>query len=113
LRAATHEALFGLLATTGLRIGEAIGLERGDIDFDAQLITIRQTKLDRIRLVPLHPTVTEPLGRYREQRDRLCPDPRSSAFFLSNVGGYCTLPLQQRREVVQHLPDLPDVRHHR
>ena len=86
LRAATHEALFGLLATTGMRIGEAIGLSRGDIDFDAEVITIREAKFDRTRLVPLHPTVTAALGRYRVERDQLCPGPRSPAFFLSSVG---------------------------
>jgi integrase/recombinase XerD len=86
LRAATHETLFGLLATTGMRIGEAIGLESGDIDFNAGVITIREAKFDRTRLVPLHPTVTDALGRYLTERDRLCPDPRSPALFLSNVG---------------------------
>jgi integrase/recombinase XerD len=86
LRAATHETLFGLLATTGMRIGEAIGLESGDIDFNAGVITIREAKFDRTRLVPLHPTVTDALGRYLAERDRLCPAPRSPAFFLSNVG---------------------------
>lgn len=86
LRAATHEALFGLLATTGMRLGEAIGLEHPDIDFDAGVITIRKAKFDRTRLVPLHPTVTGALGRYRAERDRLCPEPRSPALFLSSVG---------------------------
>lgn len=86
LRATTHETLFGLLATTGMRIGEAIGLQRDDIDFGAGVVTIREAKFDRTRLVPLHPTVTETLGRYRAERDRLCPSPRSGAFFLSGVG---------------------------
>jgi integrase/recombinase XerD len=85
LRAATHEALFGLLAATGMRLGEAIGLQRDDVDFAAGVITIRQAKFDRTRLVPLHPTVTQALRRYAARRDRLCP-PRSSAFFLSSVG---------------------------
>lgn len=86
LRATTHETLFGLLATTGMRIGEAIGFERDDVDFDAGVITIREAKFDRTRLVPLHPTVTGALGRHQAERDRLCPDPRSPAFFLSSVG---------------------------
>jgi site-specific recombinase XerD len=86
LRAATHEALFGLLATTGMRVGEATGLERGDIDLQAGVITIRQAKFDRTRLVPLHPTVTDALGLYQTERDRLCPEPRSPAFFLSSIG---------------------------
>src|SRR5207302_8130478 len=86
LRAATHEALFGLLATTGMRLGEAIGLERDDVDLGAGVITVRQAKFDRSRLVPLHPTATEALSRYAARRDRLCPRPRSTAFFLSGAG---------------------------
>ena len=86
LRAASYEALFGLLAVSGMRIGEAIALGREDIDLDAGLITIRKAKHDRARLVPLHPTATEALRRYASERDRLCPTPRSRAFFLSSAG---------------------------
>jgi integrase/recombinase XerD len=86
LRAASYEALFGLLAVSGMRVGEALALEREDVDLDAGLITIRKAKLDRVRLVPLHPTATEALRRYASERDRLCPRPRSRAFFLSSVG---------------------------
>jgi integrase len=86
MRAASYEALFGLLAVTGMRIGEAIALEREDVDLDAGLITIRKAKGDRARLVPLHPTATEALRGYALVRDRLCPTPRSRAFFLSSAG---------------------------
>jgi integrase/recombinase XerD len=86
LRAATHEALFGLLATSGMRIGEAIGLQRGDVDLGAGLVTIHQAKFNRARLVPLHPSTTAALRRYTAERDRLCPRPRSQAFFLSSAG---------------------------
>jgi integrase len=86
LRAASYEALLGLLAVSGMRIGETIALEREDVDLDAGLITIRKAKHDRARLVPLHPTATEALRRYASERDRLCPTPRSRAFFLSSVG---------------------------
>jgi integrase/recombinase XerD len=86
LRAASYEALFGLLAVSGMRIGEAIALEREDVDLDAGLITIRKAKLDRHRPVPLHPTAIEALRRYAAERDRLCPRPRSRAFFLSSAG---------------------------
>lgn len=86
LRAATHAALFGLLATSGVRIGEAIGLERADVDLGAGVVTIREAKLDRARLVPLHPSTTEALRRYAAERDQLCPRPRSDAFFLSGAG---------------------------
>jgi integrase/recombinase XerD len=86
LRAATHEALFGLLAATGMRLGEAVGLERDDVVLGTGVITIREAKFDRSRLVPLHPTVTEALSRYAARRDRLCPRPRSTAFFVSGAG---------------------------
>lgn len=86
LRAATYETLFGLLAASGIRIGEAIGLQRDDVDLGSGVITIRQAKFDRSRLVPLHPTVTEALRRYAAERHRLCPKPRSGSFFLSGAG---------------------------
>jgi integrase len=86
LRAATHEALFGLLATTGMRIGEAVGLERDDVDLGAGVITVREAKFDRSRLVPLHPSTTAAMSSYSTRRDSLCPRPRSSAFFLSGAG---------------------------
>lgn len=86
LRAATHEAIFGLLATSGMRVGEAVALQREDVDLDAGVITIRQAKFDRSRLVPLHPSTTEALRRYATERARLCPRPRSGAFFLSSTG---------------------------
>jgi integrase/recombinase XerD len=86
LRAASYEALFGLLAVSGMRVGEAIALQRDDVDLEAGLITIRKAKHDRARLVPLHPTATEALRRYASERDRLCPHPRSHAFFLSSAG---------------------------
>jgi site-specific recombinase XerD len=86
LRAAAHEALFGLLAVSGMRIGEAIGLERADVDLDAGVITIRHSKFDRERLVPLHESTTQALRSYASERDRLCPRPHQSAFFLSSAG---------------------------
>lgn len=86
LRAATHEAIFGLLAASGMRIGEAVGLQRNDVDLGAGVITIRHAKFDRSRLVPLHATVTVALRRYATDRDRLCAKPRSEAFFVSSVG---------------------------
>lgn len=85
-RAATYSALLGLLAVSGMRVGEAVGLQRGDVDLAAGVITIREAKFDRSRLVPLHPSVTEALSGYVALRDRLCPRPRSSAFFLSSTG---------------------------
>ena len=86
MRAATHEALFGLLAVSGMRVGEAIALQREDVDLEAGVITIHQAKFDRSRFVPLHPSATEALRCYAAERDRLCPRPRSNTFFISSVG---------------------------
>lgn len=86
LRAATHEAFFGLLAASGMRVGEVVALQRDDLDLDVGVITVHEAKFDRSRLVPLHPTTAEALRRYAAERDRLCPRPRSGAFFLSSTG---------------------------
>jgi integrase/recombinase XerD len=88
LKGASYEALFGLLAVTGMRVGEAVALEHDDLDLDDGVITIREqiAKLERARLVPLHPTTVEALDRYARTRARLCPKPRSRAFFLSGTG---------------------------
>ena len=86
LRGLTYQGLFGLLAVSGMRLGEAIGLHRGDVDLDTAVITIQHAKFDRPRIVPLHPTATSALRRYVTQRDELCPQPRSGAFFLSTRG---------------------------
>ena len=64
LRAATCESLFGLLAVSGMRVGEAVGLDRSDVNFDTGVITIRHAKFDRPRLVPLHATTTAALRAY-------------------------------------------------
>lgn len=63
-------AVFGLLAASGLRIGEATGPDRGDVDLDTGVNTIREAKFGRSRLVPLHPTVTRALGRYAAEPER-------------------------------------------
>ncbi len=86
LRAATHETLFGLLASSGMRIGEAIALRRRDVDLTEGVITIRHAKFDRTRLVPLHESTTEALRAYAATRERLCPRPRADVFFCSSVG---------------------------
>lgn len=86
MRAATYQALFGLLAATGMRLGEAIRLDRTDVDFDAGLILIRQTKFNKSRQLPLHPTTVTALARYAEQRDRLCIKPKGPSFFVSIRG---------------------------
>lgn len=86
LRPATYETLFGLLAATGLRISEALRLTLEDVDLEAGIITVRETKYCKSRLVPLHLTTTEALQRYARLRNVKIPAPSSDDFFLSDGG---------------------------
>jgi integrase/recombinase XerD len=88
-RAASHQTVIGLMASTGLRLGEGLGLDREDVDLvDAALhVRARQTKQ---REVPLHPTTTAGLREYARQRDRRWPTPQTPAFCLSARGGRLT-----------------------
>jgi integrase len=85
LRAATHRTLFGLIAATGIRCGEALALDRDDIDLDAALLAIRQTKFNKSRQLPLDPTIVAALHDYTCKRDRLCPRPTLPSFFVSTA----------------------------
>lgn len=94
LRTATYQALTGLLAVTGMRVGEAIGLDRGDADLDAGVLTVRNGKHGKSRLVPLHDTTAGALRDYLRLRDGLCPGPRTPAVFISPAGTrllYCNV----------------------
>lgn len=86
LRAATLEALIGVMAATGIRTGEAMNLDRGDVNLAGGILTIRGTKFGKSRLVPLHATTVEHLMAYQRRRDQLCPYPATEAFFLSSYG---------------------------
>lgn len=86
LRAATFETLIGLLAVSGLRIGEALRLDRDDVELAAGVLTIRRSKLGKSREVPLHPTTTAALATYARCRDALCERPRDRSFFVSRAG---------------------------
>ena len=83
-RALTYETLFGLLAVTGLRVGEALRLDRDDLDRREGLLVIRRSKFKKSRLVPLHDSVQKVLVGYAARRDAVHPKPESPAFFLSN-----------------------------
>lgn len=86
LRAATTEAFIGLMAATGIRTGEAMGLDRDDVDLTGAVLLIRNSKFGKSRLVPLHATTTECLAAYQARRDKLCPRPSTTAFFASCYG---------------------------
>lgn len=86
LRAATIETLIGLLAATGLRVGEALRLDRGDIDWTDGVLVVRRSKFGKSRLVPLLPSTVEALQRYAHRRQQLYPHPGSDSFFVSLRG---------------------------
>src|SRR6266536_2601608 len=87
LGAATYQTLIGLLAVTGMRVGEAIRLDRDDLDADHDgLLTVRHSKFGKSRLVPLHPSTVAALHAYLQARDRLLPAPASPALLLSTAG---------------------------
>lgn len=71
LRRWTYHTPFGLIAVTGMRISEATGLERDDLDLDAGVLTVRLTKFGKSRLVPLHPTTRTALRDYAHRCDAL------------------------------------------
>lgn len=85
-RALTHRTLFGLLAVAGLRVGEAIRLDRVDVEFGTGLLTVRDTKFKKSRRLPLHPSTVQALSRYAEQRDDRFPRPPTDSFFVSVRG---------------------------
>ncbi len=87
LKSATYETLIGLLACTGLRFGEAAGLDRGDVDLIEASLLVRFGKNARSRHVPLHATTAVALSGYAAQRDRLLPRPAAPSFFVSTRGG--------------------------
>lgn len=86
LRAATYDALIGLLAATGLRIGEAIKLDRADVDWVEGVLLIRESKFGKSRLVPLQTTTTQALADYHRLRDELEPRPKDTSVFVSLTG---------------------------
>ena len=85
LRALTHTTLFGLLIATGMRVNEALGLDRPDVDLKLGILHIRRTKFGKSRYVPVHPSTVEALKKYAETRDRLSTT-FTPAFFISERG---------------------------
>ena len=120
--AATHETLIGLLAATGLRVGEAIRLDRTDIDWASAVLTIRESKFGKTRMVPVHGSTLSRLGRYARTRDRLCPQTATPSFFVSTAGtrliyacvGQVFRRLRDHAGIgagAEHPPRIHDVRH--
>jgi integrase/recombinase XerD len=123
LSAATYETLIGLLAVTGLRIGEAIRLDRTDVSFEEGLLTILESKFGKARLVPIDPSTVMALCRYVQRRDALSPTPNEPSFFVHPTGNRLNYPsvqsmfhtLVRRAGLTSHPacrePRLHDLRH--
>jgi len=128
LRGLVYESLFGLLASTGLRLSEALSLNVGDVDLKRALLTIRRTKFAKSRQVPLHPSTAQALAQYRWVRDMAGVSREDEApFFIGTRGRRFGKPLsghQVDRTFVQirtelgwvnrgrhHAPRVHDLRH--
>lgn len=125
LRGRTFATLFALLAVTGLRINEALHLDRPDVDLAAGVLVIRHTKFRKSRLVPVHATTQDALRTYGEVRDQILPRLTIPAYFVSERGTRVTewtarytfaklsqhLGLRARAKSYGRGPRLQDLRH--
>jgi integrase/recombinase XerD len=125
LHAATYATLIGLLFVTGLRVGEALGLDRDDVDLDGGWLLVRRAKNDHRREVPLHESSVKALRAYAHLRDELCRKPLTESFLVT-ITGRRPQPgtvwhvfddlrratgLSQRRSPSGRLPRVHDMRH--
>lgn len=97
LRPATFETLFGLMASTGLRVSEAIHLQDADVDLKRGMLIVRETKFAKSRQVPMHPSTVDALARYRRQRMLLVPTTADTPFLIGSRGRWLGQPLGDRQ----------------
>ena len=107
LRGATYETLFGLLASTGIRVSEAVHLLNTEVDLRQGMLTIRQTKFAKSRYVPLHSSTVEALKQYRSLRNPQIEVTDETPFFVGSRGRRLGkhLSLRQVRRVFSSLRD--------
>jgi integrase/recombinase XerD len=86
LRPWTYHCLFGLLAVSGMRLGEVLHLQTGDMDWSEGVLTIRDTKFGKSRLVPLHPSTRKVLAAYAKRRDSLFVELAGAHLFVNRNG---------------------------
>jgi len=86
LRGETYATLIGLLWVTGMRVGEALALDRTDVDLAGAVITVRHAKFNKARRLPLADSTRAALAAYARLRDVAIARPESPAFFLSRLG---------------------------
>jgi len=97
-RGIVFETLFGLVASCGLRIGEALSLRNADVDLRQGMLLIRKAKFGKSRQVPMHVSTIEALRRYRRTLDRAGePAEPEAAFFIGTRGRRHGLPLGKRQ----------------
>lgn len=127
LRRATFLTLIGLLASTGLRPGEALALDIADVDLVGGVMSVRESKFGKSRFVPLEQSVQAALLAYAELRDAVRPCRETRAFLVTECGARllaCTtrltfatlcqsIGLRRGRETGRHGrgPRLQDFRH--
>ena len=123
LRRHTYYTVFGLLAVTGMRISEVTALTREDVDLTQGIISIRQTKSRKSRLIPVHRSTLKVLRGYAQLRDQIYPTVKISSFFLSDRGTcitgcavrYAFIRLSHRigfrKPTESHGPRIHDFRH--
>jgi integrase len=117
----TYVTLFGLLVSTGLRISEALNLSRQDAGLETGVLTIKETKFRKSRLVPVHPSTLQALRRYSKFRDSYLSGAKSKMFFLAEKGtplnyrGVLYVFIKLRRELgwrgADRKPRVHDFRH--
>jgi integrase/recombinase XerD len=90
LKGRTFATIFGLLAVSGMRISEALALDRQDVDLQEGILRIRRSKFGKSRLVAVHESTRQVLADYARERDRVVPRPAGAAFFLSERGSRVT-----------------------
>jgi integrase len=86
LLALTFETVIGLLAVTGMRIGELIHLDRSDVDLTTGVVLVRESKFTKSRYVPLHESTVGVLRHYSGLRDAEHPRPITTSFFVAVTG---------------------------
>ena len=97
LRSHTYSTLFGLLAVTGMRIGELLALNHDDVDLQQGVLTVTKGKFNKTRLIPLHESTVRKLRAYVRRRDAWLPVGAASSFFVSDHG------LRLDRLAVRHI----------
>jgi integrase/recombinase XerD len=86
LKGHTFSTIYGLLSVTGMRVSEPLALDREDVNLEKGILTIRESKCGKSRLIPLHDSTRLALIDYAHHRERVVPRPDTAAFFLSECG---------------------------